>query len=217
MKTIEAFSMEQITEASGTLAGNLFIQGAANAPEITGELVFRDAFLKTAVLNNRLELTNEKVTFKPDGVYFETFTLKDVNQHTAILNGSVKMKQFKDFIFSLTLVSKDFLLFNTTAKNNEYLFGRMVIDSELGIRGPLALPVVSGRLRMKDGSNFTFVVPEDRLTTDRGEGVVVFTDTLKLHPILSMGGSRSIPSTGFRGFDLSTIIEVDKDATLSTH
>ena len=214
MKTIEAFSMGHITEASGTLTGNLFIQGAANAPEITGELVFSDAFLTPAVLNNRLELTNETVYFKPDGFYFDAFTLKDAEQHTAVLDGSVKMRQFKDFVFSLTLVTKDFLLFNTTAKHNENLFGRMVIDSDIGIRGPMALPVVSGRIRMKDGSNFTFAVPEDRLTTDRGEGVIEFIDKFELHPILSRGVQRSMQNTGFKGVDLSAIIEVDKEATL---
>jgi translocation and assembly module TamB len=214
MKTIEAFSMGHITEASGTLTGNLFIEGAANAPEITGELVFSDAFLTPAVLNNRLELTNETVYFKPDGIYFDAFTLKDAEQHTAVLDGSVKMRQFKDFIFSLTLVTRDFLLFNTTAKHNENLFGRMVIDSDIGIRGPLALPVVSGRIRMKDGSNFTFAVPENRLTTDRGEGVIEFIDKFELHPILSRGVQRSMQNTGFKGVDLSAIIEVDKEATL---
>jgi translocation and assembly module TamB len=214
MKAVEAFSMGQITEASGTLSGNFFVHGAVNAPEISGELVFSNAFLTPAILNNRLELTNETISFKQDGIYFNAFTLKDAEQHTAILDGSVKMRQFKDFIFSLTLVTKDFQLFNTTAKHNENLFGRMVIDSEIGIRGPLALPVVSGRIRMKEGSNFTFAVPEDRLTTDRGEGVIEFTDKFKVHPILSAGGSRSMQNTGFKGFDLSTIIEVDKDATL---
>jgi translocation and assembly module TamB len=124
------------------------------------------------------------------------------------------MRQFKDFIFSLTLVTRDFLLFNTTAKHNENLFGRMVIDSDIGIRGPLALPVVSGRIRMKDGSNFTFAVPENRLTTDRGEGVIEFIDKFELHPILSRGVQRSMQNTGFKGVDLSAIIEVDKEATL---
>jgi hypothetical protein len=214
METIEAFSMGQITEASGTVAGNFVIEGEANAPEITGELVFSDAFLTPAVLNNQLELSNETVYFKPDGIYFDAFTLRDADQQTAILDGSVKMQQFKDFIFSLTLVTEDFLLFNTTSKNNENFFGRMVIDSEIGIHGPLALPTVDGRIRMKEGSTFTFAVPEDRLTTDRGEGVVQFTDALKLHPILGGREERSIQSTEFRGFDLSTIIEVDKEATL---
>jgi translocation and assembly module TamB len=214
MKTIEAFSMGQITETSGTLAGKLVIQGVANAPEITGELVFSDAFLTPAALNHRLELSNETVYFKPDGIYFNAFTLKDADQQTAILDGAVQMKQFKDFIFSLTLVTKDFLLFNTTSKNNDFFFGRMVIDSEINIRGPLALPTVDGRLRMKEGSNFTFAVPEDKLTTDRGENVVQFTGALQLHPILGRGADGNIQSTEFRGIDISTIIEVDKEATL---
>ena len=65
---------------------------------------------------------------------------------------------------------------------------------------------------MKKGSNFTFSVPENALTADRGEEVVEFADSLKLSPILS--GKKEKQRLGLTGFDLSSIIEVDKQATL---
>jgi len=75
MKTVEAFSMGQITEASGTVSGNFLLAGRTDAPEVTGELTFNNAFMKPAYLNNRLELKHETVQLKPDGVYFSSFTL----------------------------------------------------------------------------------------------------------------------------------------------
>ena len=77
------------------------MKGRPHAPEITGELVFNDAFIKPAVLNNRLELKHETIQLKNDGIYFNSFTLLDADKHTAIIDGTVKMKQFKDFIFAL--------------------------------------------------------------------------------------------------------------------
>ena len=58
-------------------------------------------------------------------------------------------------------------------------------DSKIDINGPMSLPVITGKLKMKKGSNFTFAVPEDRLSTDKGEDVVEFEDSLKLNSILS--------------------------------
>ena len=214
MKTVEAFSMGQITEAAGTLTGNILTEGKAGTPDISGELVFNNAFLKPSFLNNRLELKHETIELKKDGVYFNSFTMLDSDQHTAIIDGSVQMKQFSDFVFALKVNTSDFLLFNTTAKNNKEFFGRMVIDSKIQVNGPMSLPVVNAKVKMKKGSNFTFSVPEDKLTTDKGEDVVEFDNSVKLNPILLRADKTGGQTSGMTGFDLSSIIEVDKEATL---
>jgi hypothetical protein len=214
MKTIEAFSMGQITEASGKLTGNIFMQGASDLPQITGELVFNDAFIKPALLNNRLELKHETIQLKDDGLYFNSFTLIDAHKNSAIIDGTVKMKQFKDFVFNLHVRTKDFLLFNTTIEDNKEFFGRMIVDSKIDVNGPISLPVVNAEIKMKKGSNFTFAVPEEKLTTDKGEDVVEFEDSLKLNSILIKTGEKIALKTSFTSFDLTSVIQVDKAATL---
>jgi len=214
MKTVEAFSMGQISQASGKVTGNILVNGATSAPEITGELVLDNAFMNPAVLNNRLEFKHEKLQLKTDGIYLNNFTMYDAAHHSATIDGTVHMKQFKDFIFALQINTKNFLLMNTTAKDNKEFFGRMIIDSKIDVKGPMSLPVVTARLKMKKGSNFTFAVPEDKLTADKGDGVVEFNDTLKLNPILNKKEIKTVEKTGFTGFDLSSVIEIDKEATL---
>ena len=86
MKTVEAFSMGQISEAAGTLTGNILVEGNTGAPSISGELVFNNAFLKPDFLNNRLELKHETIQFKNDGIYFKSFTVLDPKQNAAIRN-----------------------------------------------------------------------------------------------------------------------------------
>ena len=214
LKTVEAFSMGQLKETSGTLTGNLLVEGNTAAPDVTGELVFNNAFIKPAFLNNRLELKHETIQLKKEGIYVNSFTLLDATRHAATIDGSIQMKQFSDFIFALKVSTKDFLLFNTTVKDNKEFFGRMVIDSKIEVNGPMRLPVVNATVKMKKGSNFTFSVPEDKLTTDKGENVVEFDNSLKFNPILSRGEKKGVQSSGLTGFDLSSIIEIDKLATL---
>jgi len=214
LKTVEAFSMGQITEASGTLSGNLLLAGKTDAPDITGELTFNNAFIKPTYLNNRYELKHETIRLNPDGIHFNAFTLLDANQHKAVIDGDVKMNRFSNYNFALHASTRDFLLFNTTAKDNKEFFGRMIIDSKVDINGPLALPVVNAKLKMKKGSNFTFAVPEDKVTTDKGEDVVEFNTRQNLNSILYRTDKKVVKKSGFTGFDLSSIIEVDKEATL---
>jgi hypothetical protein len=214
MKTVEAFSMGQIKEASGTASGNFLVAGSSDSPEITGELTFNNAFLNPTYFNNRYELKHETVKLQSDGLYFNSFTLLDVNQHKAVIDGKIKMNHFADYNFGLQVNTKNFLLFNTSAKDNKEFFGRMVIDSKIDVNGPMALPVVNARLKMKKGSNFTFAVPEDKLTTDKGEDVVEFNNTQNLNSILYRTDKKVIKKSGFSGFDISSVIEVDKEATL---
>jgi translocation and assembly module TamB len=214
LKTVQAFSMGQITEAAGTLTGNIIAEGKAAAPDISGELVFDNAFIKPAYLNNRLELKHETIQLKKEGIYFNNFTLLDGTHHAATIDGSVQMKQFSDFVFALQISTKDFLLFNSTAGDKKDFFGRMVVDSKIDVNGPMSLPVIKAKVRMKKGSNFTFAVPEDKLTTDKGEDVVEFDNSLKFNPILYRGEKKGGQTTGMSGFDLSSIIEIDKEATL---
>ena len=214
MKTVEAFSMGQISEAAGMVSGNFLVGGKSTAPELTGQLTFNDVFMNPSYLNNRIELKHETIQLKTDGIYFNTFTLLDTKKNAAVLNGAVHMKQFSDFVFALHATTTDFLLFNTTSKDNKEFFGRMIIDSRIDITGPMSLPIINAKLKMKDGSNFTFAVPEDKLTSDKGEDVVLFVDTLKQNEILNRKDKNAVQKSGFTGFDLSSIIEVDKKATL---
>ncbi|MCX6322466.1 MAG: translocation/assembly module TamB domain-containing protein [Bacteroidia bacterium] len=212
LKTVQAFSMGAITEASGNLSGNLLIEGNISAPDVTGKFTFNNALIKPAALNNPLLLVNETVQLKKDGIYFNSFKILDANQHSASIDGVVNMEHFKNFVFSLSVNAQDFLLFNTTAKDNNEFFGRMIIDSKVDIKGPLKLPVVNANLKLKKGSNFTFAVSEKELTTDKGEGVVEFNDLSILNPILY--NKKAKQRSGLTGFDISSIVEIDKQATL---
>ncbi len=214
LKTAEAFSMGAITNASGMASGNFLVSGNAASPDITGELVFNNVLLTPAYLNNQLELKKETVQLKKDGLYFNSFTILDPGQHPAVINGNIKMTQFKNLVFALNVNTKDFLLFNTTAKDNKEFYGRMVIDSRIDFDGPMTSPIINAKLKMKKGSNFTFAIPEKQLNTYKGEDVVEFDDSLKLNPILTKNDGKQNQKTKLTGFEISSVIEIDKQATL---
>jgi hypothetical protein len=214
LKTAEAFSFGAITEASGFLTGKFLVEGTTSSPDITGEFTFNDAFIRPAVLNNMLQLKHETVQLKKDGVYFNSFTVLDADLHTAVIDGTVKMTHFKDFIFALHVNTEDFLVFNTTVKDNKNFYGRMIIDSKINISGTRTLPVINAKVKVKDGSTFTFAVPDEKLSVDKGEGIVEFSDPLTLNSILSRGLKTEQQISGLEGFDLSSIVEIDKQATL---
>lgn len=212
MKTIQAFSLGAIIEASGTITGDFLIEGKATAPNITGNITFNDAIITPAVLNNPLHIKHETVQMKKDGIYFNAFTILDANQHKAIIDGNIQMNDFQNFILVLKITSNDFLLLNTTAKDNKEFYGKLFIDSKIDITGSLSLPVVNAKVKLKKGTNITIAVPENKITNDRGENVVEFENTTKRNSILDSNSKKQ--QSNITGFDISSIIEIDKEATL---
>jgi hypothetical protein len=67
---------------------------------------------------------------------------------------------------------------------------------------------------MKNGSVLTFAVPENNLTTNRGQGVVEFIDRSSNNSILNRNEKIQVQNSGIKGLDLSSIIEIDKKAKL---
>jgi hypothetical protein len=212
MRTIEAFAMGEITEASGKLIGNILISGKTNAPDISGKLTFDKVLLTPTVLNNKLSIVNENINFNREGIYFNTFKVLDENKQNFTMDGSIKMKQFSDFIFDLKIKTKDFLLFNTTEKQNKTLYGKLFIDSDININGSESLPIINAKLKIKKGSNISFTVPESKLTADKGESLVLFDEQTNIQDIKKQ--TETIKKTASRNFDFSSIIEIDKDAKL---
>ena len=80
----------------------------------------------------------------------------------------------------------------------------MIIDSEIDVTGPMALPVVNATLKIKKGSNFTFAVPEDKLTQRTKEKDVVEFDNRAQTAIrfYTRDNNKQIQKTNLTGFDV---------------
>ncbi len=214
LKSVQAFVPDIISNASGDVAGDFTVGGDLSAPDISGTLTFNDVIVKPRMLNSTLHIAKQSIRMTPDGIHFATFTMKDSNQNVAIIDGSIRMAHFKNFVFDLTATTTDFLLFNTTARDNKVFFGRMILDSKVDVQGPMSLPIVNAHIKLKKGSSFTFAVPEDKLTTDKGEDVVEFEDSIKLNKIMQPDKQQVAQKFALTGFDISSVIEIDKQASL---
>ena len=212
MKTIQAFSINEISDASGTISGALSIDGTMSKPIITGQLTADSVFLTPMVLHNPLHIKHETIQINNDGISFNSFTILDKDNNSAKIDGTINMKAFQNFGLALRMKSNDFLLLNTTAQDNKTFYGKIILDSKISIDGPLSLPVINGSVKLKKGSNITIAVPTDSLTNDRGKDVVVFENSKKTNPILMNKAEKQL--SGLTGFDITSIIEIDKEATL---
>jgi translocation and assembly module TamB len=215
MKLVAALSAGQMSNASGNVKGKFKMTGTTKAPDINGELIFENAAFHSTFVNNYFLLKNEKVTVTPAEISFSSFTILDSTHHAAELNGKISHNRFSNMEFKLDLRSEEFLALNTTEKDNEMYFGKIILDSRIRIRGNASLPKVSIRAKLLKGSNMAVAIPQAKINDDKGEGVVTFIDPRQtINPILTREQNENKSSSKLRGLDISANLEVDRNSSL---
>lgn len=176
LAVVDPLVSSQIQNLKGTLSGEILVKGTPSRPDIDGGISFKDAQFLSTFLNTNFTLKNESIRFIDEGLSFTNFRLVDRDNNTATLNGVIATKDYRQFQFKLDLITKNFQLLNTTAKDNDMFYGRVGLNANARIRGTSINPSVDMELSLTDGSNLTYIVPQSEATILEQQGIVVFKD-----------------------------------------
>ena len=216
MHTIAAFSMGQIRDPYGSMHGNVAITGSSTKPLLNGQLQFDSASFVVSYLNSYFLLQDETMQFDNQAVRFTNFTLRDSAGNTAAVNGNIGMADLSNPRFMLDIATDKFSVINTNATKDELFYGRILVSSDIRVRGDLNLPRVQARIDIEDGSYFTVGIPEKEYTADRGEGVVNFTDPKGLlNPIMTREMVDTVMETQLKGLDVTASIGINRFSTFT--
>ncbi|MEO6136810.1 MAG: translocation/assembly module TamB domain-containing protein [Ginsengibacter sp.] len=128
----------------GRAEGTLNISGTTADPKLTGSISLDSASMKVDYTQCRYILADKSIiTFNPDEIDFGTIKIKDTLNNTATLSGKIYHKFFDNFFFNELHLKTDavgnrasrFLLLNTTARDNNQFYGKMIGRAELSLNG----------------------------------------------------------------------------------
>ncbi len=174
LSLLEELTHEHLADMEGRISGELQLTGDPSAPSVRGAVHFDQVAFHVAFLNVRYAIPGETVIFEDDRVHFSDFALVDRSDRTAVLDGHVLLHDLSDIGLDLRLSSDNFLLLDQPRGANDLFYGRLLIDTELGLYGNLAGPTVEGRIKLNQGSAFAFVPPQAMPEAIGDEGVVEF-------------------------------------------
>lgn len=107
---------------TGTVSGRVTLTGEFNKPVLRGALKAENTSMKINYLQTRYTI-NDTIRFDNSGIKFRNIKMTDEKGKTAVINGSVNHKYFKDFVVDLTINMNNCLVLNTQAKDNELFYG----------------------------------------------------------------------------------------------
>lgn len=214
MKTIEAFAMEQLRESKGYISGTMNLSGTTSAPKILGALKFNGVGFGVTQLNSTFQDMNDEMRFTNRGIEFNSFKINDTEGHSLTINGAVLTQTYQDFRFDLRLNTRDFRVINSQKTDNQMIYGTMVIDANLNIKGDMDLPKVDGQITVADKTDFTFVMPQSSPALQEREGIIEFVDQDQVALQGTLNEEETLDET-IKGLDVNLNIEVKKEAKMS--
>ncbi|WP_235893441.1 translocation/assembly module TamB domain-containing protein [Litoribacter populi] len=210
MEVVTGLSGDQLTNGEGFLAGNIVVQGTTANPEYEGVLRFDGAAFTVTELNSRFKLSDEDLRIDNSGLYVSNFTILDEKGDSFALDGEVLTEDMANPTFDLRLMANNFQVINSSSDDNELFYGRAAIDADVTIGGDLQLPIIEGKLKVREGTNLTFIVPETQLDLVERDGTVIFVNRSDPDDIMT----RKMPeaASDFSGFRLTSILAIDRNA-----
>lgn len=216
LKSIQGFTMGNMTNSSGYLSANMKITGTTDQPNVRGKLKFNDGAFTITPLNSAFKLINDEISFTDSGMVFSKFTLADDNDNLLRINGSVLTQTYRDFGFNLEITADNFRAINSTAKDNDLYYGKLFVDTKLQVSGTLDAPIVGGTLRINEDTDLSIVLPQsDPSVVDR-EGIIEFID--QDNPQLTEKLNKDVEAltqSDYKGMDINVNIEIVEEAKLS--
>lgn len=204
---IEPFTRQFIRSLGGSVSGKLTIRGTTAKPSIIGNVQFDEAGFILAYTNSVVKLGNSPIAFDESGIHFKDLSIQDVFNNKALLNGSLLTTNYQDYRFDLDFSAEDFIVMNSTAKENATYYGIIRLDCDAQLRGDLNLPDITIKTRLRDGTKFTYVYQRNDTAFNSEAGIVEFIDVRKrLHLLPEASDSLSPVLSGYR---ITAIVDVD--------
>lgn len=215
MKSIQAFTLGNLTNSTGFLNGKLDINGNTKQPNINGFIKFNQVGFDVKTLNSKFKLLNDNVAFDNKKMVFTNFKLQDENDNNLVLDGAISIADFSNLGLDLSLVANNFKLINSSEKDNDLFYGELYLDNDISIKGSLNKPIINGDVKINKDTKFSIVLPQTEPSIASREGVVEFID--QDQPILydKNKDAEKLNQSNITGVEASVNIEVDKDAEIS--
>lgn len=177
LKSLQGFTFGSIKNSSGFIRGKVNISGTTARPRLLGELHTDQLTTTVTMLNAPFTMPSETITFAREGMLFDNFTIKDRNGRNATINGRVRTRDFTRYNLNLTLKADRWEAINSTKKDNELFYGKLIMSTNLTLKGLATAPKIDGELTIHDSTNLTYAMLDYGPGIQETEGVVRFIDS----------------------------------------
>ncbi len=173
IKTISGMLSGFSSDIGGLATGSIKLQGTKNEPDITGSIRLLRTYMKVDYLNTKYSFTDE-IAINSDNFGFNNLTLYDSLGNTAVVNGKISHKNFKDFVLDLNIKTQNLSCLNTTFAQNDEFYGNVFFTGDVSVKG--AIDDISMKIDGKTEKKTKFTIPLSSTSEVSNSNYITFID-----------------------------------------
>ncbi|MDE6097433.1 MAG: translocation/assembly module TamB [Muribaculaceae bacterium] len=162
---MQPFMSAFASSIDGYASGHARLFGTFKYIDMEGDIYADSLQIKIDFTNTRYS-ASDSIRLRPGLIEVKNVTVKDPEGHTALLNGTVKHKFFKEPVFDFAVTdARNFLSYDVDSKLSPDWYGRVYGNGSAFINGWPGVVNISVSMTTAPRSRFTFVL-SDQLIAD---------------------------------------------------
>ncbi|MDE6576712.1 MAG: hypothetical protein K2K58_00870, partial [Muribaculaceae bacterium] len=160
LKVANAFLGKDVASLSGFLNGEVDMKGNFNSPKFFGSIACDSVGVYIPMIGSRLKLEDDSILVADNVVRFNKFNILAANSNPLVIDGSVDASSFSNILFNLRADASNFQLIGNDKKSHSDIYGKLFLDLNAGVTGPMAHMNVNANLSILPTTDITYSVPQ---------------------------------------------------------
>jgi len=206
LRVADVFMPEGLVNFLGKMQGNLELRGVTEKPRVNGEVKMDGVSIVSRQAGARYRLDDRPVRITANQMVLNDFSIYTTSDNPFVVKGVVDFRDLSNPSAVLSLHADKYTLLDAPKTRESLLFGKIFVDMNATVRGPLSGLVMRGQMNVLGDTNATYVMANSPLTVeDRLDGLVTF---VSFNDTLSSGrANENTMSLG--GLDMNMTVHID--------
>ena len=207
LKLANAFVPDNMVTLSGDIDGNMAVKGTASKPILNGEIILDSVGLALPMASMNLRFDNKPVKVVDSQLEFNKFNIFTKGKTPFTIDGNINFSDFEQMTMNLNMAAHNFELFNAPRSKEALVYGKLYVDFNSSLRGPVNALVMRGSMNVLGKSNFTYVLKDSPLTVnDRLAETVTFVNFADT----TLSSTNTVPKVELGTLDMLMVMHIDQ-------
>lgn len=201
------FVPDRMVELDGDIDGTLSMKGDPAKPLLNGELALDSVTFFMPEMSAMFHFDNEPVQVVNSKMMFKEFDIFTKGKTPFTINGEVDFSDLERTAVNLKMHAENYELLNAPRTKRAMVYGKMYVDFNATLRGPVEELVMRGNMNILGKTNVTYVLKDSPLTVNDRLGDMVtfvnFNDTTSVE-------ESSVQQISLGGMDVAMTMHIDQ-------
>ena len=177
LEMVNPFIPDNMAKLTGALQGELAITGTTSAPAVNGYVRMDSSAVYVTAVGSSFRFDKQDIKIKDNLISFDKYNIYASGTNPFVIDGTIDIHNPSRMMANLKLTAHDMQLLNVKRNKESMVYGKLLVNLNSTVKGPLDALIMRGDLQLLGGTNVTYVMQESSLTAqDRLADLVTFTD-----------------------------------------